>query len=74
MDEIFIYLKNEGTDVWRPVKSQKLSDNLYLILENKDIFDPDNEEWEFIPGQKVLCKEKRFQDGKTGLVAVEEIK
>ncbi len=70
IENIFIYLLNEGVDVWRPVKAEIIDDGKYKILdENSEV----DEDWEFKPGDIVLCKEKIFSDGIKGLVAFKKI-
>jgi hypothetical protein len=65
---VYVYLLNEGTDVWRPVPATKLKENVYL-LHGSEIFDPEDEDWEFLPGTKVFVKE-RLSDGAKILVAI----
>lgn len=68
--EIYVYLENEGTDVWRPVMALPLGNDLYqIITENTN---PDDENWQFSRGDIVRCKEKAFANG-TNLVAVEGV-
>lgn len=31
-EEVFISLKNEGVEVWRPAKAKKIGDAIYEIL------------------------------------------
>jgi hypothetical protein len=65
---IYVALLNEGTDCWRPVKAERVSEGLFHIADSR----PEDEEWAFQPGQTVRCCERAFQNGK-GLVAVELI-
>jgi hypothetical protein len=67
--KIFVYMLNEGTDVWRPVEAEK-ENEFFRILTVRDIED---EEWEFNTGDLVRCENKIFQSGITGLVAVQKI-
>ena len=67
--EIYVYLLNEGSDAWRPVKAKKIGLNRYEII-GIDNYDPSDEEWQFLPGDIVQCAEKKFADSKSGLVAV----
>lgn len=68
---IYIRLLGEGTTVYRPVPAIELSENIFQ-LKGEEIFDPDDEEWEFLPGTKVRVRQKEF-DGENILVAFEEI-
>jgi hypothetical protein len=47
-------LLNEGIDVWRPVKAERVSNDAYRVLGPV----PDDEDWAFSPGTIVRC---RFQ-------------
>jgi hypothetical protein len=52
---IYIKLLEEGTDVWRPTLGEFIKDSIYKVLPT-DGYDPDLEEWEFIPGAIVICE------------------
>lgn len=64
-ETILMALLNEGTDVWRPVQAERLSDGRYKILGSV----PEDENWEFAPGSVVHVRQKQFSQG-TALVAV----
>ncbi len=66
---IYVSLLNEGTDCWRPVTAEHVSEDLFRIADSQ----PEDEEWQFKPGQVVLCQPHTFQDGSRGLVAFESI-
>jgi hypothetical protein len=68
--EIFIYLLNEGTDVWRPVEAEHIKDDRYKIKSENE--DPEDETWEFSKGDIVHCEEKTFSNGGTKLVAIKK--
>ncbi len=65
---IYVALLNEGTDVWRPVNAEALGHNVFRIDPQTKI--PDDEQWQFGPGETVRCRERRFDSG-SGLVAFE---
>jgi hypothetical protein len=65
---IYLYLLNEGTDVWRPVHAEHIEGDIYKITEDEV---PDGEEWAFPPRAHVRCREHTFSGGQTGLVAFE---
>ena len=73
-ETIYIYLLNEGTDVWRPVKAFQVKENIYKISSVNT--DPEDEIWQFNKGDFVRCEFKplsekdNYQDK---LVAVEKI-
>jgi hypothetical protein len=65
---IYIALKDEGVDVWRPVEASVLGDSLFQILSARD---SETEHWQFPSGAIVRCAERSFEDGETGLAAIE---
>ena len=67
-EEVHIYLKDEGTDVWRPVDAIRLGEDFYKIPDDTVV--PDDEDWEFLPGAVVLCVPKELSGG-VQLVAIE---
>ena len=69
--QIYINLLNEGTDVRRPVFAVNIKNDIYKILEDNK-YDKENEEWEFVPGDTVLCENQKRTDGDM-LVAVKKI-
>lgn len=56
---IYIYLPEEGVDAWRPVEAEPLGGNNFRILGTV----PDDEVWEFQPGQTVRCETKLLVEG-----------
>ena len=58
---IHVKLLNEGTDVYRPVEALFLGNGCYQ-LKGFDIFDPNDEEWEFLPGSVVTATTKDSDD------------
>jgi hypothetical protein len=67
METIYVYLLDEGTDVWRPVDADHVSGNKYRILSVNP--DPDDEHWQFNAGD-VVATEMRELSGGLCLVAV----
>lgn len=65
---IYIKLLDEGVDVYRPVDAICLSDGCYQ-LKGFDIFDPEDEHWEYLPGNVVKATTKEF-NGKSILIAI----
>jgi hypothetical protein len=61
----------EGTLVFRPVKGIKLREGVYK-LEGFDIYNPDDEKWEFLPGA-IVSTEERLLNEEVCLVAIREI-
>ena len=59
MEKSIIYVKllDEGTEVYRPVDALHIGDMQYQILGH-DLYDPNDEKWEFPPGSfvKVVTK------------------
>jgi hypothetical protein len=62
---IYVYLLNEGTDVWAPVEAEHVAADTYRIISGSGYEDTDAE---FQPGDMVLCRLRAFSDGE-GLVA-----
>jgi hypothetical protein len=65
---IFVALMDEGTDVWRPVEAERISDDRYLLV---GVCDTEDEVWQFSPGSVVRCEVHKFAGGESGLAAVE---
>jgi hypothetical protein len=63
-------LLGEGVDVWRPVSSQPLGGELFLI-DLQPI--PETEEWAFAPGDVVRCVDRNFVDGSVHPTAVAQV-
>jgi hypothetical protein len=66
--KLFVYLLEEGTDVWRPTEAVPIGDGLFKILPTPE-YDPEDEVWEFPPGSIVRC-ETRQDDSGQYIVAV----
>ena len=58
-------LLDEGADTWRPVEAEPEGVAFRIIGRV-----PDFEIWAFQPGALVICEERTFSDGETGLVPV----
>ncbi|WP_257667144.1 hypothetical protein [Parapedobacter tibetensis] len=65
---IYIQLLGEGTIVYRPVPAIEIGENIFQ-LKGEEIYDPDDEEWEFLPGTKVRVEQKELE-GENVLVAI----
>ena len=59
--QIYVYLPDELVHVWAPVMAEPLFDNVYRIAEQP--YDAELEPWEFVPGDLVLCRMKKGDDG-----------
>jgi hypothetical protein len=68
---IFVAIQDEGVYVWRPVNGLPASKEVYLIPP--DIRVPEDETWQFLPGEFVRCENISFADGEGGLAAVERV-
>jgi hypothetical protein len=55
---LYIQLLNEGTIVYRPVPAKQVSGNIYQI-QGDELYNPEEEDWEFQPGSTVLIEEKK---------------
>jgi hypothetical protein len=58
---IYVALLDEGTDCWRPVQAEHLEGEAYRIVGVPP--DPENEKWEFMPGQLVRCRPRLLSGG-----------
>jgi len=65
---IYIQLLDEGTKVYRPVPSCEIENNIYEV-GGFEIYDPEDEVWEFLPGTYVLVEEQSL-DEENVLVAI----
>lgn len=61
--KVYVHLLNEGTTVLRPVDSLQVGNGRYLLQKPED-YDPEDEEWEFLPGSLVLCEKELHEDSK----------
>ena len=68
MDTIYIRLLNEGVEVVRPTSAELLNSGLYKVHPTPN-YDPQDEQWEFVPGSIVKVVKKTMADGEL-LVAV----
>ncbi len=57
---IYVRLLGEGTVVYRPVLAIEISENLYKI-QGKEIHDPDDEAWEFLPESVVVVQRQELE-------------
>ena len=70
-ETIYIYLKDEGTDVWRPAPAWRIGGSSYIVLRPDD-YDADVERWQFPPGSTVEC-ERRTLSGDSVMAAVRSV-
>jgi len=68
--KIYVQLINEVTKVYRPVPAFEIETNVYK-LGGHQIYDSDDELWEFTPGTVVIVEERNLE-GETVLVATTE--
>jgi hypothetical protein len=67
---IYIQLLEEGTKVYRPVPAIEIDINIYEI-QGFEIYDPEDEVWEYPPGTYVFVEELNLE-GENVLVAIHE--
>ncbi len=70
VETVYMPLEDEGVDVWRPVAARRESDGSYTTVEQSQ---GREERWRFPIGTRVRCDMRTFEDGKTGLAAVESV-
>ena len=58
---IYVYLLDEGVDVWRPVFAEKIGELTYRIIDQD--YDQSTEKWEYGPGEIVYCEPTKLSDG-----------
>jgi hypothetical protein len=56
---IYIKLRNEGTDVWRPVEAEPVAANRYRILSHP----VENEDWPVAHNDIVECDSRALSGG-----------
>jgi hypothetical protein len=60
INTIYIAILDEGTDCWRPVQAVRVREGIFRIIEQAI---PEDENWEFRPGDTVGCDLHDFADG-----------
>lgn len=65
---VYVRLLDEGTDVFRPTQAVRTPQGGYRLLPTPN-YDPEDERWEFLPGQMVRCENVKLHGG-VRLVAV----
>jgi hypothetical protein len=68
LETIYVALLDEGTDCWRPVQAERISDSEFVLHGSVS----EDERWEFQPGDHVRCVSRTFSNGQRALVAVEK--
>jgi hypothetical protein len=58
---VYVQLLNEGTVAYRPVPAKHAGDDSY-VLEGWGLEETGQEEWEFIPGTRVICEPRTIED------------
>ena len=56
---VYVKLRNEGTDVWRPAEAEAVRANLYRILSRP----PEDEDWPVSTNEIVECELKMLPGG-----------
>lgn len=59
---VYVRLLDEGTDVFRPTEAKKLADEAYRLMPSLG-YDPEDEKWEYLPGQIVRCELVQLHSG-----------
>lgn len=70
--QIRVMLLNEGVTTAKVAPAKSLGNGVYEILQPHD-YDPEDEEWEFTPGDIVRCELQSEGWEKPLLMAVEKI-
>ena len=61
MATVYVYLLDEGTDVWRPVAAERVAGDVFRLDPAAHV--PDGESWQFLPGQCVDVSPRRLSFG-----------
>ena len=67
LTDIYVHLTGESLNLMRSVRAEPLGRDYYRIVDTM----PENEIWQFTPGQVVRCKKQNLSTGKA-MVAMEE--
>lgn len=67
-ETIYIRLLGEGTEVFRPITASKIGNSMYEV-GGYDVYDPEDEIWEFPPGTQVIVEEQ-VREGEKVLIAM----
>ena len=62
MATVYVALREEGVDVWRPVEAEHISESIYRLA---DAPLPETEDWAFLPGSTVRCELRELSEGTT---------
>jgi hypothetical protein len=68
METIYVFLPNEGTDVWAPVDAERVREGIYRIVDCRR----EDDEVQFRKGTLVRCRHQNLSGG-THLVAYEAV-
>lgn len=68
---IYIPLLNEGFPVYCPAYGLQVGERIYVVLLSSD-YTPRSEEWEFPPGNIVVCKKKVLTGTEGGVLNKDE--
>ena len=68
---IYVYLEDEGVDVWRPVLAEHLKTDVYRIASHAE--ESEDEQWQFKTGEVVRCESRVLSEGEASMVAVERV-
>ena len=61
LETIYVYLPDEGVDVWRPVLAVRFGGSVFRIAGQQ--YDRSVERWEFEPGEVVCCELTQLSEG-----------
>jgi hypothetical protein len=64
---VYVALRDEGVDVWRPVEAEQLTESIYRLADAHPL---EGEGWEFAPASTVRCERRELSEG-SALIAVE---
>jgi len=60
--DVYVRLLNEGTEAFRPTRALDLGGGLFRLMAAPD-YDPEDEEWEFLPDKTIRIE---IHQGRSG--------
>jgi hypothetical protein len=66
---VYVALLAEGVDCWRPATTETLGVGRCPLTGSV----PEEEVWEFRPGEIVMCRERTFQNGVKGICDIDSV-
>ncbi|MET0155762.1 MAG: hypothetical protein ABW189_06645 [Rickettsiales bacterium] len=72
IETIYVQLLHEDVTTARPAPAERVGKQTYTILLPED-YDPEDEEWQFLPGDTVRCERTHWNEKGAINLAIEKI-